>query len=309
MIWRDRCFRSLVLASILIFLFGSIKPEPVDPLVASREASNWFWTYKVHNKNVYDMVLIGDSRLYRGISPSAMQDVLGKDFRILNFGFSSGGINKRMIKEALNRLDVNSKRKTVVLAVTPFSLTTEAAKNEHFLKEFTRPKEDVIQRLAYSPWWDFFKPVTPSLVRDFLLGKQKAPPILYYQDFYSDGWVGSRTIPSDPDRAIKSYVKTFEKYQVDNNLINELCEQVRVLKARDINVFAFRPPVSNSMLALESKMSGFDQRRFVEQFHLNGGMWIDIHSSGYKTYDGSHMFKDSAIKYSTELARKVEKFL
>ena len=306
MIWKDRCFLSLFITLVLIVIFGTIKPQSVDPLVANREASHWFWTNKVHNTEVYDIVLVGDSRLYRGVSPVAMQEVLGEKFRILNFGFSSGGINVGMINEAQSRLAENSRNKTIILSVTPYSLTLDSANNKHFLTELNRPKEEVLQRLTYSPWLRFFKPVTPSLLLERIRGKQKKPEIMYYEDFHSDGWVGSRTEPSDPNRALKSYVKTFKKYQVDSELVKEVCAEVGKLRDEGVNVFAFRPPVSYSMLELENKMSGFEQQHFIDLFQRNGGVWLDIPSEGYETYDGSHMFKESAERFSVELARQIK---
>jgi len=306
MIWKDRCFFSLGVAVFLIVLFGSIKPQPIDPLVANKEKSNWFWSYKVHNKKTYDVVLVGDSRLYRGVSTSAMRSVLGDDFRIFNFGFSSGGINTQMIEAAQSRLADNSKNKTIIFSVTPYSLTMDSAQNKHYLNELIRPKEEVLQRLAYSPRWDFFKPVSPSLLRYSIRGRQKKPAIMYYEDFYPGGWVGSRTVPADPDRALNSYVKTFTKYQVNNKLVVNLCEQIKKLRIAGIKVYAFRPPVSESMLSLEDKMSGFNQQKFVDSFQQSGGTWIDIPSTGYNSYDGSHMFKESAIRFSTELAKRIK---
>lgn len=308
MIFRDRCFWSLILSLLLISVFGAVKPEPLDPLVASRDARNWFWANKVHNSKTYNLILLGDSRLYRGVSPAAMKDVLGQDYRILNFGFSSGGLNPRIFREAENRFAKDGSDKTVVMAVTPYSLTVDAAKNKHFLQEFTRPKEMVLQYLSYNSFLGFFNSVSPNMLRKKILGKERKPRIYYYQEFFPDGWVASYTVPKDEERALKSYTETFSKYQVDWKLINELCEQTQEWSQKGIMVFAFRPPVPEKMLALENELSGFNQHLFVEKFEKSGGVWVSIDHSDYETYDGSHLLRGSAVKLSHELAEKLSKY-
>ncbi|MDA3926279.1 MAG: hypothetical protein PF904_16410 [Kiritimatiellae bacterium] len=181
MVFRDRCFWSLILSLLLIGVFGVVKPEPLDPKVANRDVRNWFWANKVHNSMAYDLLLLGDSRLYRGVSPAVMKDVLGKDYQILNFGFSSGGLNSRMFREADKRFAKDGSGKTVVMAVTPYSLTVDAAKNEHFLQEFTRPKEQVLQFLAYNPFWSYLNSVSPNMLRKKILGKERNPQVYYYE--------------------------------------------------------------------------------------------------------------------------------
>ena len=305
MIIRDRCFWSLILSLLLIGIFGAVKPMPLDPLVANRAVRNWFWANKVHNSMTYDLILLGDSRLYRGVSPAAMKDVLGQDYKILNFGFSSGGLNPRMYREADKRFVKDGSAKTVVMAVTPYSLTDDAAKNKHFLQEFTRPKEEVLQYLAYDPFWSFLSPVSPNMLRKKILGKERGPHVYYYEDFFPDGWVASYTVPKDQERALKSYTDTFSKYQVDLKLIEELCEQTQEWSQKGIMVFAFRPPVSKKMLELENELSGFDQSFFIEKFEACGGVWMNINPSDYETYDGSHLQRESAIMLSSEIAKKI----
>jgi hypothetical protein len=56
------------------------------------EIPDAFWSNKANADAIYDIILMGDSRIYRGLSPEEMATIL-EDYRILNFGFSAGGLN------------------------------------------------------------------------------------------------------------------------------------------------------------------------------------------------------------------------
>lgn len=305
MICRDRCFLTICLGLLLVVTFCLLRPKSVDPLVNSRDKADWFWSYKVHSEELCNLIILGDSRLYRGVSPQAMNSVL-PDYKIINFGFSSGGLNAQMYREAERRLKDDGSERIIVFAVAPHALTAESAKNEHFLKELNRPKEVVLQRLSYSPLFDFFKPITPERMKKTLFGENQEPDLYYYQDFYADGWIASHTIPNDEDRATEKYIDLFLKYQVDEQLLNELYEQTGAWVEAGIKVYAFRPPVSDDMFVLENDLSGFNQESFIATFESRGGTWIDITSHGYKTYDGSHLHRDSAVELSINLAEKIK---
>lgn len=61
---------SLVITTVILFLFYKII---LLKLPSSNILNEAFWSKKVTNKNKYDIVFIGDSRIYRGISPRAIE--------------------------------------------------------------------------------------------------------------------------------------------------------------------------------------------------------------------------------------------
>jgi hypothetical protein len=72
------------------------------PYMNNSEAANRYWVVKTHIQKNYDIILLGDSRVYRGISPSTMEQSM-QGVRILNFGYSGGGLNQYMYEEADNK--------------------------------------------------------------------------------------------------------------------------------------------------------------------------------------------------------------
>src|SRR5512146_2424266 len=139
---KDRSLFSLVLFFPLLVLAIALKPRPVPAIVLPTSADQArqggaagerFWVLKTHGKAKYDLILMGDSRVYRGLSPASMESVL-TGYRIFNFGYSGGGLDRLMYAAAEKRLDPKSDRPSIVFGVTPLALTPYAARNEHYLQ-------------------------------------------------------------------------------------------------------------------------------------------------------------------------------
>ena len=48
-----------------------------------------------------------------------------------------------------------------------------------------------------------------------------------------------------------------------------------------------------------------DERALAEKLRQAGGVWIYLDPKGYRSYDGSHLMRSSALKLSEELARRI----
>ena len=140
-------------------------------------------------------------------------------------------------------------------------------------------------------------------------GKRIPPSEFYYQEFHDDGWVASWIIPDNPDKALKSYRDNFSKTKVSSELVQELLKQTQHWVQHGIYVFAFCPPTTEKMDQLEKQLSGFDENIFAKQFRDVGGVWFLFDRNGYHSYDGSHLRKDSAIKFSKDLAMQIRSHL
>lgn len=287
------------LALLLIYLVGTMRPQPMSSVIAKEK----FWADKVHAKTKYNVIVAGDSRVYRGVASKVISDELA-GLKVLNFGFSSGGLNNEIYNEIEERL-ANEGQKIIVLGITPYSLTPKAQLNEHFLQEKQRDKKEIFRRRFISPVIHFFDAISPT---EIIYSKDKKKG--YYERFSRDGWVASLKYPADSNAALKSYRKNFKGNKVSAEVVQELYKRVTRWKRDGFSIFAFRLPTTEGMLLLENNISGFNELELKNQLTTSGAIWIDIENKhSYSSYDGSHLDEASAVKFSRYLGQELRKNL
>ena len=120
----------VLLATMLAaFIVASLHPPiPND----TRAPQDTFWAGKTLQSAHYDIVIGGDSRSAEGFSPDAMNEILTSD-RIFNFAYM-GNANSDVYLDWLARhIDPSSKKKQIIVGITPYSLTAIANTNNNFL--------------------------------------------------------------------------------------------------------------------------------------------------------------------------------
>ena len=95
---KNKTYITVILSLFLILILGLILPKQ-NTVKTQLER---FWLKKTFSDKNYDIVIMGDSRTYRGVSPQAMQQIL-TNYKILNFAYSNGGLNNFMFGEAEKR--------------------------------------------------------------------------------------------------------------------------------------------------------------------------------------------------------------
>lgn len=290
---------TLFVAAVLIAALSFVLPKNEEKYLGDR-----FWARKTFSPAIYDVVIIGDSRTYRGISPSIMSEYLPEK-KILNFAYSNGGLNNYVFSEAEKKLSKNNKKKIIIIGITANTLSGFTRNNEQLINEKSRPREDVIERIYLNGMLNHFSSVSPEQVVELIKNK---PVTRYYKNkYYQDGYVESDKFPKDTMEAMSSYYDDFSKYKVDHQYIEELINQVRKWNEKGIMVVGYCPPVSSPMKELEKNMGLFDYELIKSEFIRNGGEWVDLNSNEYKTYDGSHLEKESAEKLSRVIAEYIKK--
>lgn len=288
---------SVIIAAILTAGLGLLLPKDAEKYLGER-----FWSQKTFAPSRYDVVLMGDSRVYRGLSPRVMQSVL-PGFSILNFGYSNGGLNRRMFKAAEEKLDDRARQKIIVMGISANTITRYSVANDQYLQELTRPREEIIERLYLNPVKYWFTPTSPEQLIDLL---NESPDASYYRNkYFSNGYVRSEKFPVDTTEALPSYVKDYKKYKVDSVLMDDLFAQLEEWKQEGIMVFGFRPPVTVSMGALADTLGGYNETIIRNRFTAAGGFWIDMEGRRFSTYDGSHLDPPSAEKLSKIVAEEI----
>lgn len=286
---------TLLFSIIIIVIIALVTNNKMDD-----ENYKALFIRKVYTKQKYDVIIAGDSRIYRGVSARIVGNKL--NLKTLNLGFSSGGHSTLLFNLIDKHLNMKSPDKTIILGITPASLTNRAGNNGHIKRILNRKKEEVIEYEYLFPVKLFFAPTTPYKIRK-KLRKRKSND--YRQEFnIEDGWVASWYDTPIPYRALESYKDKFTKMKVENNIIKNLYKQTKKWKSQGIKVYGFYIPSSKNMNELEKNVAAFDIKKFLKGFINAGGYWINIESN-YFSYDGSHLEKESAIRLSEELAEKI----
>lgn len=292
---------SITVAAVLVTALSFILPKNEEKYMA-----DLFWSRKTFAPAKYDVVLMGDSRVYRGISPEIMASQL-QDFRILNFAYSNGGLNPVMFEAAEKKLADNKKPKVIVMGISANTVNGFSVGNEQFQQELNRPREEILERLYLNPLLYWFSATSPEKIKNHIQPTENST--YYRNEYHLNGYVESEKFPADTMEAIPSYTDDFTHFKVSDKYLSELFKQVADWHKKGITIIGFYPPVSLPMKNLEESLGLFDAEKIKTGIKNAGGYWIELDPSNYKTYDGSHLNIESAEKLSRKIATSIEKVL
>lgn len=299
-----RILGTTLLTIILLWIAGKVFP----PSPSSTMLSELFWTNKASPNQNYDIVFIGDSRIYRGIDPDTISEILKPiaPFRVFNFGFSSAGLDTNFLDAGAALLDTNAAQKIIVLGVTPSALADENLVNTHYYQEKNRPITELWQRRYINPYFSYFDPTTPLMFRNAYRGLKEG----YYQEYKLNGWIASTKVPKDVWKDLWVVEQGFEKAEFSLWVQKLLIKKIAEWTKKGFKVFAFRPPAVKHFEEVEDKLSGISQNALIAQMEAAGGIWIEIPNRySYETYDGNHLEKESAQRLSAFLGQSIKNTL
>ncbi|MFC2110856.1 hypothetical protein ACFLQ5_00230 [Bacteroidota bacterium] len=290
---------TIILSILLIICVKIFLSEPIKNV----ELKNEFWIKKTHQKAKFNIVVGGDSRIYRGISIDKLEESLSQNLSGVNLGYSSIGFSGEYLDFMLSKLDLNSETKIMVLGITPHSLTENAAKNEAYHQYNDINWDERYKVLYLSKYTKHFAPYKPWELTHSI-AKEKTT-IGYFEDFTSSGWVASYKIPIDTSEAIASYTKTLNKHKISQEVIDELFLKIKEFEKSGITIIGFRVPSTNQMEQLEESLSSFNEEYLKDEFERVGAFWFEFSNSDFNSYDGSHLHYLSAEKLSEKLGEKI----
>jgi hypothetical protein len=282
----------IIVAPVMILLFKLILPVlPSSPM--KRDS---FWAHKVTAKPVYDVVVVGDSRIYRGIDPQVVEAASGNTLRCFNFGFSSAGLDSFLLTQAKGLLDPNG-AKILLIGISGNSFLNSSLQNEHLKSILNWNSKDIwIKRNIY-PGMSFFDAY--SVADLYMINKGER----YFEDYHLEsGFAASLKDRVDSGSALPSYREEFlrEKYSIEaeEQFINNLLR----LKAEGIEIVVTRLPVASALKKLEDESTGYSMDRLKQKLVSIGIDWIEPGGETYISYDGSHLTGASAKIFSEEIA-------
>lgn len=320
---KERIVSAILLSLVLTGLVLIIKPAGIARMDTERVRSRRFWVRKVFPGKKFNMLILGDSRVYRGLSPGDMQSGL-PGLSIHNFGFAAGGLNSEMYIAAEKLLDKQNMPNLVLLGITPLALTAgrkeyrilskigEASgnENEQFNLESKKPWEEIFQSLYIDPFIKRLQPFSPAALIRVASGAPERPENEYGENEYHDnGWMASNESPRDFGPTLKIYRDIYSTSGVSPALVEELLAWTREWNNKGISVFAFMMPCSKEMEELEKEMCGLNRKALKERFKDAGGIWLEVDSTLYYCYDGTHLTKESAARLSRDISKQIALYL
>lgn len=257
-----------------------------------------FWLLKLCQPPTKDVVLVGNSRVYLGLSPLHMAKAcVSAD--IFNFGFVACSLNRRYLEHAAGLLDPASPNPTLVLGLCPHLLVKPGGNNGY---DFWASQEIPERRsLLRQIWRDNFsgKALIKTSARNLLNLSRGLPLNLYY----ADGWEASLPVRKPSGRYVKVGARLVQNKQVNPRMVDDLLEVTSEFHQRGITVLAYRPPSAAHLCELEENYSGLDFDDFARRFRQAGGQWLHINPRDYQTYDGAHLDFRNAARLSQEIGK------
>jgi hypothetical protein len=259
-----------------------------------------FWAHKVTADSVYDIVAVGDSRVYRGIDPETIEaqyfKLKGSKIKALNFGFSSAGLEPYILEKAKALLKHDGKR-MLLIGISPNSFIESSQENGHLKKIESQDAKDLwIKKNIYPELYMFRR----YAISDFVKYKRKE---FYLEKFnLNSGFVGSSKLPYDSTASINQYSRQLKANKIDTVAVRVFLETLQKLKAEGIRIVAIRIPTTERMRILEDKLtSNFCQDLFIK-IEAEGIECINVQDSNIHSYDGSHLDEKSAKLLSIKIA-------
>ena len=300
-VFSDRCVVTLVLSVFGICVYGANTRPSYSGLPPDS-----FWRAKMAAVGTADVVVAGDSRVYRGVDPVALAGESSSGV-VVNFGFSGTGFDKGYLNATRGMLSSTGAR-VIVLGVTPHSLTTAAVLKNTYndYKQFygvrLHPWQILVARIL-----DRVPPITFANLRNMLFSR---PPNNLSTGprthFSANGYAARLTVGQDSDQTRKTmrhYSTIFNANQVAEPIVLDLFRFCEDCRASGVIVVAFRPPTTDEMEAIENSESGFNKSMFAASFEEAGGVWLEVAPDGLETYDGDHLDGQSATLFSKRIGK------
>lgn len=294
----------LIPVALVNFKLDNSQPFGSEGTIAERI----YWKKKVAPSDRYRLVILGDSRCYRGVSPYPFGELPG--INAYNAALSSGGLNAVIFKHAEENLLDHSPADApgvVLLCITPFSLTGDARKNGHYNVLAARAsRENSLEHLFSEV---LFRPIR----KDDLASLWGPVPMNNRNEIYhANGWCETflTASPQKQEDGLRIYHTNYRKTTFSTESFQELIAQTAAWRKKNITVFAFTPPTTPAMQELERRESGCDMAAVRKAFEQAGGIWLDVTDpEQYNAYDGSHLNREEALRLSNDLAKQIKAHL
>lgn len=267
-------------------------------------------------------LIIGLSRARDGLSPAVIEREFGDaiQYPVLNFAFEKtqsmfGDVLLNAIKQ---KLDTTSNNGLFIVSVTPGSFLISKK-----IKDTTNLKVDkgiLIEKMSdfnKHPNFEYIRKCYSSPLYKTFFNKTNKDELI--QIFHNDGWLEfkqkSRNYKMTDIRikALKEtqyvgYTKMAEYEKKSEYRISKFKETITYLQQYG-SVILIRMPLDEDFLKLEySFFENFDDRMIQISSIYNIPYFNYSRDHNYKTYDGSHLFSESAKKFTKNVCIDIKNY-
>ncbi len=262
-----------------------------------------FWQLKLCQPAAYDVVIVGNSRAFLGLSPLHMnRTCLGR--KIFNFGFVACSFDRAYLTHAMQLLDPKASKPALVLGLCPHCLTSPSRLNgyNYWSGQGRLDRQALVQEIlrdnnSGKAWL--------KLGARNALNLYRGHPLNYY---HPDGWEASLPVRRNPYKYQRAAELLTLHKRIEIPMVEALLNLVAEFHGQGIAVYAYRAPSHDQVRALEYRDSAIAYPELVRRFENAGGACLDLDAQAYPTYDGIHLDYQTAIRFSRDLgARLMEK--
>lgn len=284
-------FINLALFILIIILLGLFRSQN---LVRNYE-KDLSWHRKVYNKDKYQTLFLGDSRVYHAINPDLFENAY-------NFAFSANSFTPFYLNLAKERLIKKGQRK-IYLGITPESLSIYEGNKE--IEKYLKHKLSLI-----SLWNVFKRNIFTSLDLISFLKKgtfkelNSNSPEVYNTIYHQNGWWEVSAEIKESEAMARNYENSLKRFPPDRALIQELLTTIKDWKKEGIDVYGFYLPTSPMVAKAEKRALSkiFSFTDFIEDFNNSGGHWLNLDLNiENPTFDGDHLNKHFAQLFTKKL--------
>ena len=280
-----------VIALLLVLATAWWRPDIRNP---SDDAS--FFRMKLAWREAADVVVLGNSQVYRGIDTQAFAEQC-PGVSTLNFGFSGVLMRASYVEASLPVLRRDG-AKLLLVGINPLQFKSERL-GDGFVE--TR-RHDAQFRLP----WKFEAKLQPLLARLRPLEQPLPAAKLVHWEYRPDGFVASDSpaMTIQPARYAR-YANSYVANPFSEKMYRDLLEQLVRLKRSGYRVMVFPTYSSPQFELIDARMSGLDDARLEADSRRLGLDFLPLAVDGLRSYDGTHLDAHSAAIFSRRLGQAV----
>lgn len=281
----------LLVSLLLVVALVCLRPDRVNPVNDSS-----YFRMKLAWRDVADVVVLGNSQVYRGVDPAAFAETC-PGASTLNFGFAGALMRGGYIDASLPVLRAEGPR-LLLVGISPLQFKSETMDDG-----FT---ETLRHEAQFRLPWRFEAMLQPLLARLRPLEKPIPFERRVHWQYRPDGFVPSDApmMPLD-DRSLRKYAQAYETHPFSEPMYQAMLVRLQQLQAAGYRVAVFLTHSSPDFEGIDARMSGLDAARLQRDLRRHGLDFLSLPAEGLRSYDGVHLDMRSAEEFSRRLGRAV----